>query len=461
MAYMLPAAWYLRGSTGINVADIGTYNNAAGATLGTGAVVSCPAGATVIVCVSEATASTIGTVSDGTNSYAPAASEAMSGNVGVGGVFYYYYSGAQTNITLTYTKSTTGDACSISVFWSTGLLAVSPIDSAVTAVAQSTSATPSLASGTPGGSGELIVAMVAYDYTAAAAYTQPVGFTTPPDASTAQFGAQLGGGCLNAAATLPVTFAPTLAHSTTGSALIIVGFKPAAAQQLGWWAVTPWASGTPAAGVLRRQNVTPAVNSERVFACIVSAGSQATEPAWVVTKGAITTDGAGNKWQECTGQPGVNGDISAANCPVWIASVNPPLGLIIYESTFGSLQICNVSSGNSLASVPTFSATAGVVTNDSANRWTSLGLASGFAAWAAPFPRIIGALTANWVAAGNTVWVSDDHAETQATSISMAVGTLASPVKVLCVDHTAAVPPGNANLKTTASITSTGGSHTN
>jgi len=224
----------------------------------------------------------------------------------------------------------------------------------------------------------------------------------------------------------------------------------------GYYGVTAWASGTPVAGQLCRQATTPAVGSERVFVCII-AGVDAVEPVWTVTKGAKNVGGSAT-WQECTGEPGVNGDISA-NCPVWTVSSTPPLGRIIYHSGTASLQICSTSGAGGVGGTPAFSATAGVTTADASATWTSLGLASGFAGWAAPHARLVSALTANWAGQGNVVFVGDNHAETQASSMTIPTGitgTQAAPGYIYCVDHTAAVPPGTANLKTTATISITG-----
>lgn len=62
-------------------------------------------------------------------------------------------------------------------------------------------------------------------------------------------------------------------------------------------------------------------------------------------------------------------------------------------------------------------------------------------------------------AAGDTFFVSDDHAETQATAMTLtSPGTAASPCLVLCVHHLGSVPPVSADLRTTATITTTGAS---
>lgn len=59
-------------------------------------------------------------------------------------------------------------------------------------------------------------------------------------------------------------------------------------------------------------------------------------------------------------------------------------------------------------------------------------------------------------AAGDTIYVSDNHAESTGTSVTLNLaGTAASPTKVLCVDDSAEPPTA---LATTATVTTTGGS---
>ena len=134
-----------------------------------------------------------------------------------------------------------------------------------------------------------------------------------------------------------------------------------------------------------RQFTAPSFGSERVFACVV-AGTTAntTDATWTTTKGAKTTDGTAT-WIEVTGQPGVNGDIGSANCPVWVASPTPTLGLVIYDSRHDVASGLHDQRRRRQGSTPTFSATAGVTTSDGSAVWTSLG--SPPSAWSAPHAR--------------------------------------------------------------------------
>lgn len=220
-----------------------------------------------------------------------------------------------------------------------------------------------------------------------------------------------------------------------------------------WTAVTAWVlSTTKAAGVLCRQNAAPTVGNERVFVCTVAGTSSATEPTWVLTSGAKTTDNTVT-WMEVTGKPGVNGD--TVNCPARANSKAYVLGNIILDPVTSSLQICTTAA-TSTTSAPTFSATAGVVTSDGATlKWTSLGLASNFAAYAAPWACIQSPVGSGFMAAGDTLYVSNNHAETQAAAmtISPANGTLILPLNVVCVVDTVAPPTTTAS---TATVSTTG-----
>jgi len=82
------------------------------------------------------------------------------------------------------------------------------------------------------------------------------------------------------------------------------------------------------------------------------------------------------------------------------------------------------------------------------------GAATG-ADWANAFLTLAAAFTGR--AAGDVFYVAGDHAETQASAMTMtSPGTMASPCFVYCVDHTGSVPPVSADLRTTATITTTG-----
>lgn len=226
-----------------------------------------------------------------------------------------------------------------------------------------------------------------------------------------------------------------------------------------WTAVTSWAATTSyAVGTLRRQSAAPTVGNERVFvqANPTTHTSGGSEPTWVVTRYGATTDGTCT-WYECTGNPATNGDLT--NALTWAqqhaSSTTITAGLIIYDSVSGSLQIC--TTGATIGgSAPSFSATAGTTTADNTATWTSLGAASNFQYWKAPHARLGNALI--WGAGAGTIvqniYVGDDSAETQAAAINYNQNS--GIFQCFCIDHTANLPPTGSNLKTSATITTTG-----
>ena len=223
-------------------------------------------------------------------------------------------------------------------------------------------------------------------------------------------------------------------------------------------AIAAWPSNTAvAAGRLCNNTAnTPALGSERAYVAIIAGTTtNGSQPAMGTGKGSITVDN-GVTWMECTGQPGINGDTT--NSPVWPTSSTVTLGQIIYDPTSGSLQIVTTASGNTSASKPTFSASAGVTTTDGSNVWTSLGLASNFGAGAAPHIRVLNADNASWQtnATANTIFIDKNHAETQAAAMALAggTGTVAAPNQYLSIAMTGAMPP--TSVTAGASITTTG-----
>lgn len=230
-----------------------------------------------------------------------------------------------------------------------------------------------------------------------------------------------------------------------------------------WTAVTAWAANiAKSVGNLVRQNAAPTVGNERVFVCIVAGTTtNGAEPTWTVTKGAKTTDNTVT-WMECTGQPGVNGNTT--DCQTWTADAKSntvALGQIIYDSGTSSLQICTTAGTAGSGAAPSFSATAGTTTADNTVTWTSLGLASNFATWAAPHDRFSNATAANWMSAGNVCFFSSTHAETNsaATTVNFVSGTNANPTYHLSVDATASATSAGCTLLSGASVSTTGASN--
>lgn len=75
--------------------------------------------------------------------------------------------------------------------------------------------------------------------------------------------------------------------------------------------------------------------------------------------------------------------------------------------------------------------------------------------WANAYTTLAAAFSGK--AAGDIFYVSEDHAESQASALTLnSPGTGAAPCFVYCVNHSGSVPPVSADLRTTATISTTG-----
>jgi hypothetical protein len=226
---------------------------------------------------------------------------------------------------------------------------------------------------------------------------------------------------------------------------------------VGYAAVTVRPQNTAvAAGVIRRQFTAPSVGNERCFVCIV-AGTTAnvTDATWVLTRGAKTVDGTAT-WQECTGASAVNGDLTnTANWTQAKALGTPTLGAIIQRNNGASYWICSTA-GTMGASEPAWpNNTAGTTQADGTTTWTCLGVVGNFTGGQAPHARLANACTSTWFAAGSTVHVSSNHAESQATAITITPGLSAATVSRILCHNSGSYPPASGNLTTGATISTT------
>ena len=117
---------------------------------------------------------------------------------------------------------------------------------------------------------------------------------------------------------------------------------------------------------------------------------------------------------------------------------------------------CSVA-GTSGGAEPTWVTTSGGTTSaDGTVTWIEC---TGNSAqnWSAPLCHLRTA--SQWMAAGDTLYVGDNHAEvmTQAETNISIPGTDAAPCRVICVNHSGSVPPVSADLRTTATITNGAG----
>ena len=180
----------------------------------------------------------------------------------------------------------------------------------------------------------------------------------------------------------------------------------------------------------------------------------------MLTRGAKTTDNT-LTWMEATGQAALNGDL--VNTPIWLTIKNTAilLGQVIQNAAGTRIMICTTAGTAGNAAEPTFATftNAGATTADNTVTWTTIAnVPSGFTNWGAPHARLQNAYALTWGLAGNSFWVASEHAETQATALTItAPTTTASTItSTYCVTKTN-VPPTSANLTTGASINTTSG----
>ena len=114
------------------------------------------------------------------------------------------------------------------------------------------------------------------------------------------------------------------------------------------------------------------------------------------------------------------------------------------------------TAGTSGGAEPSWMLTKGSTTSDGSAVWTEVTGNSTYN-WSAPHARLSSAFS--WMAAGDDCYVSNNHAETQSTAMTLtSPGTSASPCRVICVSDAGSTPPASADLATTATITTTGNS---
>jgi hypothetical protein len=239
----------------------------------------------------------------------------------------------------------------------------------------------------------------------------------------------------------------------------------------GYYAVAPWAASTTyVCGNVIRQNVTPAVGSERIFVCYSAGTSSPVPPTFTLTRGGLTTTDLSVKWQEVTGIAALCGDLT--NTPNWNTVKNQvvSLGQVIQNVAGTLLLLCNVSGTAGNGAEPAWAAytTAGATTVDSSVTWVTLGPPATYSGGQCPHARISNAAATNWAiipaytgapaGVGPTIFVADNNAETAAAAITIApYGSLTKPCRILCNLHNGNYPPQDADLTTGAIVTATGG----
>lgn len=217
----------------ISVSDIASASSTAGTTIvATVPVGGVPSGALIVVGVVEKNSSVGGSVTDSKgNTYTLAKGLLYNSSADFGAIFYSPNAIALVSgDSITFTKAASGDTTAIDAIYATGILASSPLDTAVTASASGSSTSPLVTSGTPAMAGELLVALCAWDGNNSDTYSQAAGFASPfvrVNASATNHRPIMCGGYEVNAGSAAQTFAPTI--TSNAWAAIIAGFKPAIA----------------------------------------------------------------------------------------------------------------------------------------------------------------------------------------------------------------------------------------
>jgi hypothetical protein len=229
----------------------------------------------------------------------------------------------------------------------------------------------------------------------------------------------------------------------------------------GYFAITAWhTSWTPAVGTITRATA-PTIANERCFICIVSGAVGGTEPSWVNTAGAKTTDGSAT-WMECTGHPALNADLGSTPLSSANRSGAQVLGNLIKNNAATHLFICTTA-GTTGAGEPTYTTTTGGTTTDSGCTWTCLGAVGSFTTtWGSPYSRLNNAGANSKVPAGGTLYVSSAHAETSSSNATLgSFGSATLTTQVICVANAGSFPPVAADITTGASFSTTGATSIN
>lgn len=199
------------------------------------------------------------------------------------------------------------------------------------------------------------------------------------------------------------------------------------------------------------------VGEGRVFVCVIAGTTLAAEPAWTLTKGAKTAEAAGPTWQEVTAQAAVNGNDT--DTVSWTTQKNTTvsIGHIIKNDAGTFLFICDTAGTSGAGAEPSFNTTVGATTADNTVTWRCIQATNSYADWAAPFARVQSACGTGWMAAGESLFVGSDHAETQAAAMSFTFpGTAINFNKIYSILHSGAITLAAATITAGASMTTTG-----
>ena len=248
----------------------------------------------------------------------------------------------------------------------------------------------------------------------------------------------------------------------------------------GYTAVTAWAATTAySVGDIRRPTAAT-YGSERVYRCTTAGTSGGSEPAavngnpWNLSKGGTTTDGT-VVWTEITGQSTYNWAAPFARvATITTQAAGPGFHALPVVSAGGTGyavgDVLQVSNGTPHGDRPLYR-----VATISGSAVATATILSGGSMASSGTPATTTAITGGGsgatftfaaqnyaIAAGDTYYVSHDHAESQASLMTLTnPGSASSPSRILCVNRAGSVPPVSADLATTATLTTTGNNNIN
>lgn len=223
-----------------SITSIVSATSSAGATQT--AAITVPAGAAIVIGVSEFSTTTIGTLSDATNgAYTLATTKLNATAPSTVGIFYFLNSQALTAVILTYTKGTSGDNTAMSGISAPGVALTSALDTSVTAATTSGAANPpviNFTSGVATAAGELFCAIWGGETNGTVpTYTADTGngWNSPPPFSIIQSiansnaGAWIAGGYVIKGAAAANGWNPSIAagNGNRVADAIIIGLKAA------------------------------------------------------------------------------------------------------------------------------------------------------------------------------------------------------------------------------------------
>ena len=171
----------------------------------------------------------MGTVSDGLgNTYTKVAQVSVAGGPGQVAIFYAWNCAAiSAGQNIQYNKFDSSNGAVATAISATGIRKFSnPLDGSVTATnTAANTATPTVTTGTPARSNDLLVTALAWQNGGTTGFTQAAGWNSPPNVGDASaIGVEIAGGSKVQATKAAQTYTPTVTAMTTAYGMVAAGF---------------------------------------------------------------------------------------------------------------------------------------------------------------------------------------------------------------------------------------------